>query len=905
MKNQKTAIKEPQFPLLATKLFVPPPRPDQVQRSLLIKRLNDGISRKLSLISAPAGFGKTSLISEWIAQSEMPIAWISLGKSDSDPVHFTHYLIAALRNIHPSIGESALSQLEATQRPVIEPIIVNLIKEMTDLAQDLVLILDDYHSIDAEDIHGIVGTLLDFLPAHIHLVIATRVDPPLPLARLRVSNQLSELRTADLCFTSDETTTFFNQVMNLQLSSNDISILESRTEGWIAGLQLAAISMRDREDLPSFIDTFAGDDRHIVDYLVEEVLNLQSEQVQNFLLQTSILSRLSESLCNFVTEEKESQKILDELEKANLFVVPLDDKRHWYRYHHLFAELLQQRLHQSKEDLVNELHTRASKWYEEKDFKDEAVNHALVAQNFERAAQLISEFIKTAWEYNIRMLEWHKMLPVEYIHKDPELSFFNAHELYEDGHHDAAEENLKVAEGLINSISDSELTSHPDNKESQTDDFAELQGKIAVIRAFMAFSKNKLPEVINFSKKAKEHLRHKSSVWRPMASIALGLGYFSQGETVKAIQNYEEAADEGKRIEKYYIYQMARLRLADVKISQGDLSSAIGIYEDLLKTAENAGLLQSPMMGWLYNSWSEVLSAQNHINEALQYIQQGVEFSEQINEAAMIADSYLSLGRILFLKGDINGVEAVLQKMESKAQDSDFRLHISEQLEDLKARIWLQKGRVKPALNWMQELDLVKSGNFDQISKSRLLLFSSILFAHGRYDKALEIVQPMIETAENAGWVAERIEALLIQAKIFKSMDELTAAISSIKKAVSLAEPGGYVAIFVGEGPLIAELLEILLDQNSEIPRAFVNKLLSAFRLTKLIKTENEFVERLSERELEILRLIAAGLPNKTITEELFISMSTVKTHLRNIYSKLNVNSRTQAAAKAKELNLL
>ena len=283
MENQKSKIKEPQFPLLATKLFVPHPRPDQVNRSHLIDQLNEGVSRKLTLISAPAGFGKTTLLSEWIAQGSQSVAWISLDKSENDPVQFIHYLIAAVQNSYPKIGEAALSQLQSSQRPPVESILISLIQDFSGLSDELIIVLDDYHSIDADSIHQLIRTLLDYLPVQVHLTISSRVDPPLPLARLRVNQQLSELRTNDLCFTEAEIAVFFNQTLNLQLTSGDISILESRTEGWIAGLQLAALSMQGRPDITSFINTFAGDDRHIVDYLVEEVLNLQSEQIQKFL----------------------------------------------------------------------------------------------------------------------------------------------------------------------------------------------------------------------------------------------------------------------------------------------------------------------------------------------------------------------------------------------------------------------------------------------------------------------------------------------------------------------------------------------------------------------------------------------------------------------------------------------
>jgi LuxR family transcriptional regulator, maltose regulon positive regulatory protein len=559
MKNQKADIKDTHYPLLATKLYVPQPLVNLVKRNHLIGRLNEGISCKLTLISAPAGFGKTSLLGEWISQSDKPVAWISLERGDSDPVQFVHYLIAALRNYYPSIGENALSVLQSRQQVSVETVVIGLIKELTDLTDELVIVFDDYHTVDTENIHDLIRTLLNNLPSHIHLVISTRVDPPLPLARLRVSNQLSELRTADLCFSSEETTTFFNNNMNLQLSSSNISILESRTEGWIAGLHLAAISMQGRENVQSFINTFAGDDRHIVDYLVEEVLSLQSEQIQNFLLHTSILSRLSESLCDFVTSQKGSQKILDDLEKANLFIVPLDDKRHWYRYHHLFAELLQQRLHQTENELVNELHSRASEWYDKNGLKTEAVNHALVANDFERAAHLIGEFIKKAWDYEFRMFEWHIKLPIEFIHKDPELCFFNAWMLYESGQYDAAEENLKIVDRLISSPPDNVLKKSHKTNVLQPRDKAALLGKTAAVRALMALFNEKIPDVVRFSESAIEYLRQSRSPWRTLATFTLGEAHRKCGKMAKASQCYGDAANESKRSGSYFVSLVSRL----------------------------------------------------------------------------------------------------------------------------------------------------------------------------------------------------------------------------------------------------------------------------------------------------------------------------------------------------------
>ncbi|MCP4751366.1 MAG: helix-turn-helix transcriptional regulator [Proteobacteria bacterium] len=903
--DPKTDFRDRPFPLLATKLYIPQRRQGVVRRTHLIESLNKGINRKLTLISAAAGFGKTTLLSEWISQGAMPVAWISLDKSDNNPVQFAHYLVAALRTVHPNIGENALTQLQSSQRPPVESILTFLIKELTALPEDLVLVFDDYHAIDTETVHSLVRTLLDYLPDRIHIVITTRVDPPLPLARLRVGNRLSELRTIDLCFSADETTAFFNGIMKLRLSSDDISVLETRTEGWIAGLQLAAISLRSRADVASFITEFAGDDRHVVDYLVEEVLDLQPEPIQKFLLQTSILNRLSEPLCDFVTGKQGSQKILDELEKSNLFTMPLDDKRHWYRYHHLFADLLRQRLHRWDDARVDELHARASRWYQKNRIKGEAVQHAFNAHDLERAAVLIREYVSRSWEYSNLMVEWHKMLPLDVVHNDPELSVFNALMLHEAGRYDAAEENLAIAERLTNPQSGKGGSASAEPTVHAVDNPAEFQGKIATLRSYVAINRNKVRDAIRFSKAALAGLPSGESDWRPMASIALGQAHFASRALAEAHAQFKTATEESRRAGNFLAYLIASLRLAAVMRYQGRLPGALAIFVELLETARKKGWHQLPMMGMLYNSWGEVLGDLNQPNEAISRIRQGLKFGEMENNAATIGWSYLRWARVLFVKNDIEGAEAIVRKMAEKSRTADFPRHIADPLENLTVRIWLRKGRIEPAVQWMREQEAKEDDETTLLRESKRIVFARILLAEGEPEEALERLRRLVKTAEEDRRIIEVIEMLLIQATILKSRSDWPATVAALKKAVSLAEPGGLIGAFVEEGPPISELLCMALDRDTTLPRAYVKKLLQAFRLTKLIKTDDGIVERLSERELEILRLVAAGLPNKTITQELYISMSTVKTHLRNIFGKLGVNSRIQAAAKAKELDLL
>jgi LuxR family maltose regulon positive regulatory protein len=910
MENRSTRIKETQHPLLAAKLYIPQPRPDLVQRTHLIDRLNVGIYQKLTLISAPAGFGKTTLLSEWISQSEIPVAWISLDKGDGDSVHFIHYLVAALQSIQVNLGNAALSMLRSPQQPPIESIMISLIKEITDIPNDFVLVFDDYHSIDTEKIHNMVEFLLDYLPEPMHLIIATRVDPPLPLARLRACNQLNELRTSDLCFTEDETTLFFNRTMNLKLSSHDISILESRTEGWIAALQLAGISMQNRKDVPSFIKTFAGDDRHIVDYLAEEVLNLQTDQTLNFLLQTSILKRLSEPLCDFVTNKKGSQKILDGLEKANLFIVPLDNKRCWYRYHHLFADLLRQRLHQTNGLLVPELHRRASQWYEQNGLKDKAVDHALAALDFARAADLIEEHVDATWLHGEHTQLWHWLeeLPAELVLSKPHLSILHAWDQLANGQQNAAEQSLEAAEQALDPNTVPSTETSPIERDRPSVVYGtKLQGRIAATRALAASYRGDVAGIIQYARQALEYLPEQDSGWRSTAAMALGDAHSIQGEMAVAHRARLEALEASKATGNIYLIMLTSLRLSVTLRQRGRLQQVLEICRELMQLAEENSLAQTAMAGWLLATWGEVLAEVNSLEEATDKAGKGVGLTESGYDVALpvLGWSYLGLMRVLFSRGDMAGVEEIIKKMEDMAREFHVPPWITNQIAAWKGRIWLARGKLADLSRWVQErgLDLNEEPPF--LHEMEYVVLARVLMAKGRLDEGIRLLQRLLKAAETGGRIPRVIEILMLQAVGLEAGGDTTQAMATLDRALTLAEPEGFVRIFVDEGPPIAQLLEKILDAKGHVPRAYVKKLLSAFRLNRIIKTDDGLVERLSERELEVLRLLAAGLSNKKITEELFISLSTVKTHIRNIYSKIDVHSRTNAIIRAKELGLI
>ncbi len=902
-----TKITPVQYPLLTTKFYVPQHQSNLIRRSHLMERLSEAIDRKLTLISAPAGFGKTTLLSEWVHQANAKVAWISLDKGDGDPVSFMNYFFAALKKIELNISETTFSWMQFAEQPPIESILMNLIKEISNTPQKIVLVLDDYHAIDTIKVHKIVESLLNQLPSQLHIIIATRVDPPFPLARLRANNQLNELRAVDLSFTLSETTAFFNEVMNLGLTSEEIALFEERNEGWIAGLQLAALSLQTQKDSQNFIRAFAGDDRHIADYLVEEVLKVQPSHIQNFLLQTSVLNRLSGPLCDFVTNNKGGREILNELERANLFIIPLDNKRCWYRYHHLFADLLKQRLRLTRNDLVNQLHLRASKWFEKNGMREEAIEHTLSAENFELASSLIGMLAEDVWnrgEY-ASLTRWFEHLPLEVIRKDPQLCIYHAWSLCASAQLSLGEESLRISKQLLDSTSDSDIESIIiDSNKIQKYSKDELYGKMAVVKAFIASFRGDIQTIVEYSDIALKHLPQKNSGWRGFIALCSGDAHRIKGGMIAAQHAYTEALTASQKGGNFYLFAVANCKLAILRRALGNHSDSIEICEQVLKLMDERGMSRSSMAGWFFSILGDILLELNRLDEALHYIKLGVELCERGKDIA-VGLSYFGKMRMLLAKQSIDSLEGMLDKVDDLESKSEIPLWIINQLQAYKVRTWLMQGQLTLAKQWMDKRAQSDNKKYTFIYEGEQIIFARILFAQGKFEKSIEILQELIQDAEKNCRITRCVEMLTIQALAHQKLGNTHEAMNSLAKALYLAEPGGFVRIFLDEGTAIAELLKKIADGKIDFPKAYLNKLLSAFKLRKLINLDDGLVETLSERELEVLRLISAGLSNKKIMEKLFLSLSTVKTHIRNIYSKLGVHSRTQVLVKAKEMNLL
>ncbi|MEO8956449.1 MAG: AAA family ATPase [Ktedonobacteraceae bacterium] len=620
-------------PILATKLYLPPLRPNVVSRPRLLERLNEGLHRKLTLIAAPAGFGKTTLVSEWVAFIKRPTAWLSLDEGDNDPARFLAYLVAALQTIAATLGEGVLAVLQSPQPPPIESILTALLNEISTLPDDFVLVLDDYHVLDAKAVDMALAYLVEHLPPQMHLVIATREDPQLPLARLRARSHLTELRAADLRFTASEASTFLSQVMGLSLSAADIAALEDHTEGWIAGLQLAALSMQGHQDVAGFIRAFAGDHRYIVDYLVEEVLQRQPEPVRRFLLQTSILDRLNGSLCDAVTGQEEGHARLEALERGNFFVVPLDDTRHWYRYHHLFAEVLSAHLMAEQPDQVATLHRRASAWYEHNGSTVDAIRHALAAKDFGRAADLV-ELAVPAMARNRQeatVLGWLKTLPDELVRARPVLSVHYAGALLLNGELEGVEARLRDAERWLDTSADrAELAPAPSAEMIVVDEaeFRGLPGSIAIYRAAIAMALGDVANTMKYARRVLDLVPEDNHLRRGSAAGFLGLAYWTSGDLEAAHRSYAECMALVQRAGHISDAIGCSIALADIRIGQGRLREAMSTYERGLQLATEQSAILLRGAADMHVGMSELHRERDDLDAATQHLLRSKELGE-------------------------------------------------------------------------------------------------------------------------------------------------------------------------------------------------------------------------------------------------------------------------------------
>jgi LuxR family maltose regulon positive regulatory protein len=905
------------MPLLTTKLETPRARPDLVERPHLVEQVNAGLFRKLTLICAPAGFGKSTLLGEWASNYGHPIAWLSLEESDNDPTRFLAYLVAALQRIEETVGYNLLNALQSTQPPSIEELLTTLVNQIGAMSGSFVLVLDDYHLITIQPIHQAIEFLLDHLPANAHMMIATRSDPPWPIARLRGRGQVTELRQADLRFTAAEAAEFLHQATDLALSSKDVAALVSRTEGWIAGLQMAAVSMQGQENPAGLIQALTGSDRYILDYLAEEVFRTQPADIQTFLLHTCILDQLSGPLCDAVLGDSKvglSQQALEYLEHHNLFVVPLDNERFWYRYHRLFADLLQRRLRSMQPDLVPTLHRRASEWYEHNGSITAAIDHALWARNFERAAQLVERVAEMTLKRSevTTLLRWVESLPDDAVRSRPLLVIFHAWALLLSGC------SIETIESRVRDI-------------CADADSQGLKGKLAALHARIAALRGEIAQANELSIQALDQLSEDDTFSRSMAIWTLGMAHWAVGDGVAGRQALQEAARVGQATGNVMVAVTTLCRQAGLRMLHGQLHKAKTLYRQALALATDEQGVRLPVAGEALIGLGELCREWNDRKAAADYLVEGIELTRQSSELAALG-GLLSLARVRQAQGDTDGAFDLLQQAQRIALKTDVT-----DLDDLtvalaQARLWIEQGDLEAVLDWAGERKLVIDNVAEEIGglgpdttelpktpdimsynfrMYEYVALARLLLAQDRPDEALTLLVQLLPVMEQRGRHKSVIEIYVLQALALEAQGDTTLAMSTLENAFSLAEPQGYVRVFVDEGAPMAKLLGQAKARG--IAPKYVNELLAALdtpaygtAATSAAQAETPaLIEPLSERESEVLRFLATHLSSTEIADELLISPNTVRFHIKNIYTKLGVHRRSDAVDQAIELGLL
>jgi LuxR family maltose regulon positive regulatory protein len=897
------------IPLLKTKLYVPPVRPGLVSRPRLVERLDEGLrtGRKLTLISAPAGFGKTTLLSEWIAgrTQDMCVAWVSLDKGDDDPLRFLAYLVAAIQSVDPDLGEGVLAAIQSPQLPVAEVALTSLINELAERpgsgrqVTPVVLVLDDCHEVTSEPVHDALVYLLDHLPPQTHVVIASRVDPPWPLGRLRARREMIELRAGDLRFTPEETARFLNGVMGLGLSAEDVTALDRRTEGWIAGLQMAALSMRGRDDAEVFVRAFSGSHRFVLDYLVEEVLDRQSPLTREFLLQTSILERISAPLCDAVTGRDDSQAIIEGLELANLFVVPLDDDRRWYRYHHLFADLLRSRLKQVQPDVLPVLHQRASEWHEQVGLLAEAVNHALRAGELQRVAYLVAQNALTLI-YHRELLDLaHSLSRMLQASTDPQawLQVAYAWAMAYAGQLDAVEPALQAAQVSLNRMQDVGEARH-------------VEGHIAAIRAYTANLEGEQPRSIALARQALTYLPQDALALRGFTLSTLATALRDSGDIEAAAQASTEAVAVSRAAGDPRILVTALCELAAIQLWHGQYRSAADTCYEALAFADAFAARfgqQLPLKALIYARLSSVAQEWNDLEKALHYAREAVRLCELWGQADISVIAYGSLSNVLAARRDLD--EALDMHQVAKQVAGEVSPWYGALQVGWGAALRWAQGDRSAADRWAEESGLRFDDAFELDGEGQYYILARILVAQGKLEQAWSLLARLRATAEAAGATRHVIHALILQAFILQDRGELDCAVATLERATILAEPEGFVRTFTGAGPQIAGLLRKVAARG--VAAGYVSRLLAEMESKDqgtpptAKPSPVSLIEPLSERELEVLQLLRTPLSQREIAGRLTVSVNTVRTHAKHIYAKLDVHSRLEAVERAEELGLL
>jgi ATP/maltotriose-dependent transcriptional regulator MalT len=907
--------------LLATKLFVPRPQSSFVDRPRLVNQLDGGLARGVILICAPAGFGKTVLVAEWAETSKREIAWLSLDAGDNDPARFWGHATAALNEARPGISERIAPLLASPPPPSFEPLVAALINELAQPGKtDVLLVLDDYHEIDSEAVHASLTFLLEHRPSELRLVITSRADPPLPLARLRARGKLAELRAEDLRFTLEEAAALLRGSVGTDIALPDASVaaLATRTEGWAAGLQLAALSLQRRSDVSHFVETFSGSHRYVLDYLTDEVLDRQPERVRSFLLETSVLDRLSGELCVALTGRTDSQETLEAIERANLFLVSLDDVRGWWRYHHLFADLLRMRLQQEQPERVPALHRAAASWYEQHGPADDAIHHALAAGDAVWAARLVEQHVDALFlREGTTLQRWLAALPAEVVGSRPRLLLTQARMTVLSGRLEAVEETLDAAERAFEDAGDEPYEPSVYRGESLV---ANIPAAIALQRGALAGLRGDADRAITLAHRALAELGEDEWMLESSARWLLAVAEWQLGRMPEAERGLSSSIAGWLANGEPTMVAIGCHHLGLVQRAQGRLDAALRTYQQVLEIAAAPGRPPLPAAGLAYVGMAEVSYQRGDLDAALGNITEGIALCRRFAYAPPLGTGLATLAWIRQVRGDEAGALEAIDEAGRVAPSPGVE-SLRNPVPTQRARLLLAQGDVAGAARWADERGL---GPHDEVRYPRepeYLVLARLLLAQGLQDQAEGLLDRLHSVAAAQDRTGSIIEIQALRALALAAAGEEAGALVALAEVLSIAHPQGYVRVFADEGPLMKALLgRIVAAQRRDpglarnVPINYLGRLMRAFEhgaaagappTRRSGASVPGLVEALSERELDVLRLLAAGKRNQEIANELYVALDTVKKHVTHIFEKLGAANRTEATARARELGLL
>jgi LuxR family maltose regulon positive regulatory protein len=917
--------------LLATKFFVPSSSHPLIVRSHLSSLLTESLRRKLTLISAPAGFGKTTLLSSWVQSlpqqnlEAVQVAWVSLDEDDNEPLLFWKYVLTALDGQLPGLCTALLDYLHTQHglRPPLRSILQALINTLVSRTEQLVLVLDDYHLVTEPEVHNSLTYLLEHLPPQLHLILATRADPPLPLARLRASGEVLEVRTNQLRCTPEEVMAFFTQVMGLHLPTDIIQEVTARTEGWLVGLHLLGLSLQEHTDPATLLEEVHGSQRYILEYLLEEVLRRQTPSVQTFLVRTSILERLSASLCDALLEQTDSQQMLEFLERANLLVALQDGPRRWYRYHTLFAEALRYQLEQTEGEVLFALHLQASRWYAGQGYLGEAVHHAISAGDWSWAADLIEQAYAFIWgsSEHGRVRRWLEQLPAEVVRSRPRLCLSYTQTLFMVAPYTIMERWLQDAETALRATIPAPVNETADpgvRPPSDRSEWENLQGEIVAYRALITgYHLGDGPTTLALCQQALAHLSEQNLVVRAQVAYAQSLAYHALGDIVASIQSTREATALAQAAGELSSTLAYLCRTAYSLLVRGKLHEVAQVAEQAALLGNTAAGLPHAMVCWAHIHHGEVLRQWNRLDEALSRALQAVQLAEQTETIVALYLGYTELMRVYLAQGETEAASSAFHQAEEALAKTYGPYRRDVYVIGEWVQFWLASGALDRAIQWAEELAQSDRGPSPLARERQEVARARILLAQKRSALALSLLEPLQGIAEKQERWSHVIEMKVLQALAYQMQRQEQEARSALAQALRLAEPEGSIRHFMDEGAPMAALLSRLREQERKHgPTPYMDKVLAAFGQDGAAPEHEDeragermsvqpLLDPLSERELEVLRLIVRGDSNQEIAHTLVLSIDTVKRHVSNIFSKLRVNNRIQAVARVRVLGLL